>query len=95
MADPVGPVVTGGFEVLVIQDEAGARHALLVLPDHPQRRFAARTQNPVCCDIPERLRLRHPPPATPIHSAASTSSASSTKPLPVLWERKEEGVYGR
>ena len=33
MADPVGPVVTGGFEVFVIQDEAGKGHTLLVLPD--------------------------------------------------------------
>jgi hypothetical protein len=57
MADPVGPVFTGGFEEFVIQDEAGEGHTLLFLPDRNNDSLQRERKAPVFYYIPEKVRL--------------------------------------
>jgi hypothetical protein len=72
MADPAGPVVTGGFEVLVIQDEARAGHTLFVLPDHHtdalqrERKIPSAATSRKGCVLPVPRPQRLPIPLPPL-----------------------------
>ncbi|MDX2030718.1 MAG: hypothetical protein SF339_08615 [Blastocatellia bacterium] len=57
MAEPVGPVFTGGFEELVIQDERGEGYTLLFLPDRNNDALQRERKAPVFYYIPETVRL--------------------------------------
>ena len=61
MADPVGPVLTGGFEEFAIKDEVGEGPALLFLPPGNNDALQCERKAPVCYSIPERLRLARNP----------------------------------
>jgi hypothetical protein len=57
MAEPVGPVFTGGFEEFVIQNEQGEGHTLLFLPDRNNDALQSERKAPVFYYIPEKVRL--------------------------------------
>jgi len=57
MAEPVGPVFTGGFEEIVIQDERGEGHKLLFLPDRNNDALQREGKAPFFYYIPEAVRL--------------------------------------
>lgn len=57
MADPVGPVYTGGFEEFIIEDENGEGHTLLFLPDRNNDALQRERKPPVFYYIPEKVRL--------------------------------------
>ncbi|MCI0591577.1 MAG: hypothetical protein L0Y67_08300 [Gammaproteobacteria bacterium] len=57
MAEPVGPVFTGGFEEFVLQDERGEGHTLLFLPDRNNEALQRERKAPVFYYIPEKVRL--------------------------------------
>lgn len=57
MAEPVGPVFTGGFEEFVLQDERGEGHTLLFLPDRNNDALQRERKAPVFYYIPEKVRL--------------------------------------
>ena len=91
MADPVGPVFTGGFEEFVIPDEAGEWPAPFFLPDRKNDALQRERKAPSATTF----RKGCGSPATPVSSGTSTSLATSAKPRPPLRARQEEGVYGR
>ena len=93
MADPVGPVFTGGFEEFVIPDEAGEWPALFFLPDRKNDALQRERKAPSATTF----RKGCGSPATPVSSGASTSLASFAslaKPRPPLRARQEAGAYG-
>ena len=61
MADPAGPVFTGGFEEFVIQDEVGEESALLFLPPGNDDALQCERKASVRYSIQERLRLTRNP----------------------------------
>ena len=94
MADPVGPVFTGGFEEFVIPDEAGEWPALFFLPDRKNDALQRERNAPPATTFRKGCGSPATPPTTPIGSGASTSLATSAKPRPPRRGRKEEGAYG-
>ena len=95
MADPVGPVFTGGFEEFVIQDEVGEWPAPLFLAPGNNDALRCERKAPVCKSIPEGLRLTR----NPAHNAYKfrrihfIGGFDETTASPLASE--EEGVYGR
>ena len=57
MAEPVGPVFTGGFEEFVVTDENGEGHTLLFLPDRNNDALQRERKAPLFYYIPEKVRL--------------------------------------
>jgi hypothetical protein len=95
MADPLGPVVTGGFDVLVIQDEAGEGPALLFLPSRNNDALQRECKASVCYSMPERLRRTRNPGHNPhrfrrIHFVGGFDETTAS-PL----GSEGAGVYGR
>ncbi|MBL0140578.1 MAG: hypothetical protein IPP91_00535 [Betaproteobacteria bacterium] len=56
-ANAIGPVMVGGFEEFVIQDESGEEYTLLFLPDRNNDELQAARQPPVFYYVPEQVRL--------------------------------------
>ena len=94
MADPVGPVFTGGFEEFVIPDEAGDCPALFFLPDRKNDALQRESKAPSTTTFRKGCGSPATRPTTPVGSGASTSLASSAKPRPPLRARQEAGAYG-
>lgn len=94
MADPVGPVFTGGFEGFVIPDEAVEWPALFFLPDRKNDALQRERKAPSATTFRKGCGSPATPPTTRITSGACTSLASSAKSRSPLRGRQEEGAYG-
>ncbi|MCU7549900.1 hypothetical protein OCK74_12280 [Chitinophagaceae bacterium LB-8] len=57
MADPVGPVFTGGFEEFVINDETGQQYTILYLPDRNNDKLQQEGKAPHYYWVPGSVRL--------------------------------------
>jgi hypothetical protein len=57
MADPVGPVHTGGLEEFVVNDESGEQYTILYLPDRNNDKLQAEGKAPHYYWVPGTVRL--------------------------------------
>ncbi|MES2459303.1 MAG: hypothetical protein V4671_01880, partial [Armatimonadota bacterium] len=57
MAQAIGPVMVGGFEEFVIQDETGEKYQILFLPDRNNDELQNEGKPPIYYWVPGTVRM--------------------------------------